>query len=67
MKLEHSLTPHIKINSKWIKDINIRPDAIKLPEGKKIGRMLFEIYCSNILLDPPPKIRSIKTKKINGT
>jgi len=61
MKLEHSLTPYTKINSKWIKDLNVRPDAIKLPE-KYIGRTLFDINGSNIFFDPPPRIMMIKTK-----
>ena len=63
MKLEHSLTPYTKINSKWIKDLNVRPDTIKLLE-KNIGRMLFDINHSNILFDLPTRIRSIK-RKIN--
>ena len=56
MKLEHSLTPYTKINSKWIKDINIRPDTIKLLE-ENISQTLFDINRSNILFDSLPKIR----------
>ena len=61
MKLEHSLTPHTKINSKSIKDLNVRPDTIKLL-GKNIGRKLFDINCSKIFYDPPPRVMKIKTK-----
>ena len=61
MKLEHSLTPYTKINSKWIKDLNVRPDTIKLSE-ENIGRTLYDINHSEILFDPPPKEMEIKTK-----
>ena len=61
MKLEHFLTPHTKINSKWIKDLNLRPETIKLLE-ENIGRTLDDINKSKILYDPPPSIMEIKTK-----
>ena len=61
MKLEHFLTPHTKINSKWIKDLNVRPDTIKLLE-ENIRKTLFDINHSRILYDPPPRILEIKAK-----
>ena len=61
MKLEHFLTPYTKINSKWIKDLNIRPETIKLLQ-ENIGRTLDDINQSKILYDPPPRVTEIKTK-----
>ena len=61
MKLEHSLTPYTKINSKWIKDLSVRPDTIKLLE-ENIGRTLYDINHSKILFDPPPREMEIKIK-----
>ena len=61
MKLEHFLTPSTKINSKWIKDLNVRPETIKLLEGY-IGRKLNDINQSKILYDPPPRERITKKK-----
>ena len=61
MKLEHSLTSYTKINSKWIKDLNGRPDTIKLLE-ENIDRTLLDINRSKICFDPPPRVIKIKTK-----
>ena len=61
MKLEHSLTPYTKINSKWIRDLNLRLDTIKLLE-ENIGRTLFDINHSKIFFDSPPRGMEIKTK-----
>ena len=61
MKLEHSPTPYTKINSKWIKDLKVRPDSIKLLE-ENIGRTLYDINHSKILFDPPAREMEIKTK-----
>ena len=61
MKIEHVLTPYTKINSKWIKDLNIRAETIKLLEDN-IGKTLYDIHHSRILYDPPPRILEIKAK-----
>ena len=61
MKLEHFLTSYRKINSTWIKDLNVRTETIKLLEENK-GRTLDDINQSKILYDPPPKVMEIKTK-----
>ena len=61
MKLEYSLTPYRKINSKWIKNLNVRPDTVKLLE-ENIVRTLYDIKHSKILFDPPPREMEIKTK-----
>ena len=60
--LEHSLTTYRKINPKWIKDLNLRADTIKVLE-ENIGRTLFDIHCSNNFLDLSPTVMEIKTKK----
>ena len=61
MKLEHFLTPYTKINSKWIKDLNVRPESIKLLE-ENIGKTLSDINLSKILYDPPLRVMDIKAK-----
>ena len=61
MKLEHFLTPYTKMTSKWMKDISVRPETIKLLE-ENVGRTLDDINQSNILYDPPPRVIEIKTK-----
>ena len=61
MKLEHFLTPYTKINSKWIKDLNVRPETIKFLEDN-LGTTLSDIHHSRILYDPPPRILEIKAK-----
>ena len=61
MKLEHFLTPYTKINSKWIKGLNVRPESIKLLE-ENICKTLSDIHYSRILYDPPPRILEIKAK-----
>ena len=61
MKLEQFLTPYTKINSKWIKDLNVRPDTIKLLE-ENIGRTFYDMNHSKILFDPPLRVMEIKSK-----
>ena len=61
MKLGHFLTTYTRINSKWIKDLNVRPKTIKLL-GENIGKTLSDIHYSRILYDPPPRILEIKAK-----
>ena len=63
MKLEHFLTPYTKTNSKWIKDLNVRPETIKCLE-ESICRTLDDINQSKIFYDPPPRVTEIKTELI---
>ena len=65
MKTEHFLTPHTTINAKWMKDLNRRPDNIKLLE-KNLGQTLSNINHSNIFSDPSPRVMTIKTKITHG-
>ena len=62
MKLEHFLMPYIKINLRWIKDLNVRLGSIKLLE-ENIDRTLDDINQSKILYDPPPRVMEIKINK----
>ena len=61
MKLEHSLIPYTKVNSKRIKDLNVRLDTIKVSE-ENVGRTHFDINHSSIFFNPPPRVMKIKTK-----
>ena len=61
MKLEHFLTPYTKTNSKWVKDINVRPETIKLLE-ENVGKTLSDVNQSRILYDPPTSVLEIKAK-----
>ena len=60
MKLKHFLTSDTKINSKWIKDLSVRPETIKLLE-ENVGRTPNDINQSKIFYDPPPRVMEIKT------
>ena len=61
MRLEHFLTPYTQKDTKWIKDLNVRSETIKLLE-ENIGKTLSDTNHSRILYDPPPRILEIKTK-----
>ena len=61
MKLEHFLTPYTKTNTKWIKDLDVRAETLKLLEDN-IGKTLSDINYSEILCDPPPRVIEIKAK-----
>ena len=61
MKLEHFLTPYTKIKSKWIKNLNVRPETTKLLE-ENIGKTFSDINHSRILYGPPPRILEVKLK-----
>jgi len=61
VKLEHFLTSYTKINSKWIKNLNVRPETMKLLE-ENIGRTLNDMNQSKFVYDPPPRVMEIKTK-----
>ena len=65
-KLEHQLTPYAKINSKWIKDLNISHDTIKVLE-ENIGRKISDSPCSNIFIDMSPRARDKRKEGTNGT
>ena len=63
MKLEHFLTPYTKINSKWIKGLNVRPETVEFLE-ENIGRILYDINHRKILYDPPPRVMEIKSEQV---
>ena len=65
MKFNHQLTPYTKINSRWIKDLNISHDTIKVLE-ENIGRKVSDIPCSNIFTNMPPRVRDIKERINKG-
>ena len=66
MKLDHLFTPHTGINSKWIKDLNVRPETTKILE-ENIGSKILYIIHSNFLSDISPQARATKKKLTNGT
>ena len=66
MKLKHFITPYTKITEKWLKDLDVRPETIKLLEENR-GRTLDDINQSKILYDPPLRVMEIKKKLISGT
>ena len=66
IKLDHLIAPYTRINSKWIKDVNIRPETIKIPE-EHIGNKISDIVHSNFLLDISPQARETKEKKWDYT
>ena len=66
MKLEHFLTAYTNINSKWIKDLNVRPETIKLLE-ENVSKTLSDINHSRILYNPPARILEIKVNKQTGS
>ena len=66
IKLEHLLTPYTKVSSKWVKDLNVRPETIKLLK-ENTGKTLSDINHSKILYDPPPRVMEIKQKFKNKT
>ena len=64
VKLEYFLIPYTKISSKWIKDLTVRPETIKLLQ-ENIGKTHYDINHSKSLYDPPPRVMEIKTKTNN--
>ena len=66
MKLDPHLRTYINVNSKWIRDLNVRPVTIEVLE-ENTGRILFDTNCSNIFFYLPPKAKEIQQKQTNGT